>query len=82
MTRKEAVIAMLEGKKVMSIGHHKDYMYFDTYLGFMYRHSHGMQEPITTALKYSNGYSIYNEITCDGKEVVIDGKKYKLTEVK
>ena len=57
--RKEAVLAMLEGKKIV----HDDYgpnsyMYFDNMGGFLYYNYFERTVPVTTVLHNKDGYSI------------------------
>lgn len=59
MTRKEAVLAMLEGKKVCGqlLG---SYMYFDKDEGFIYRNWNGDRDPIKKGLG-DDFYTLYEE---------------------
>lgn len=65
MTRKEAVIAMLDGKKI----EHKEgsqskyaHMYFDKNLGFLYCDIN-REESVRSALIYDDGYTTWEEPT-------------------
>jgi len=57
MTRKEAVIAMLDGKKIISIDFPNAYMYFTTNTGFRFV-SNGIEEPLNRALSNYRDYQI------------------------
>ena len=61
MTLKEAVLAMLDGKKVRHSSHFKDsFMYFVSGEGFLYR-SGSFTSKVNYSLSEINGYELYQE---------------------
>jgi hypothetical protein len=60
MNRKEAVMAMLDGKKI-KYGVFDDYAYFDKYSGFIYINQNSQKMSLVSYLFNEDGYEIYEE---------------------
>ena len=74
MNRKEAVNAMLDGKKVYYSGKGA-YMYFNPRKGFRYKYD-GYDQELVGSLSYEDGYKILIEET-----VEVNGKNYLLKDI-
>ena len=74
MTRKEAVLAMLDGKKVRRDRDNQAYMIFDTRTGFTFVSASHASEPIKNALSDADGYKLYEEPL---EEITVNGQLYR-----
>lgn len=72
MNRREAVLAMLDGKKVKHLSQ-RGYISFDTSTGFIFRNRHGGVR-ITDHISFNDGYEIYEEPL---EEITVNGVLYR-----